>query len=93
MTSDVFDKSDWDKSYYRSGVHGIDIANAKSALHKEIRRGNDVMARFWAMTLLCSHKVENLMNRLLVIAGETSRTCDRKHECTLSMHISRRADV
>ncbi len=65
-----FSDVDLSEVYYRIGYRGIQVSDAKSAMQKEIRRGNEVAACYWAMVLLASFKVENLMNRLLVIASE-----------------------
>ena len=73
-----FPVTDWEESFYRVGYGGYQVSDLKSALQKDIRRNNAESARFFAMVLLASHKVENLVNRLTVIASEDISIADNR---------------
>ena len=57
------------KAVNKKTKHGYDFYEVLSALQKEIRRGNEYEAVFWAVELE-SFNVKTLWNRLRVIASE-----------------------
>jgi len=59
-----------DETDSKTTVNGYAMDEVVSALQKEIRRGNEENATFWACELLDSGAGETLWRRLKVIAAE-----------------------
>ena len=63
-------------SYKMKTKDGYDYYEVISALQKDIRRGKEQEALFWALQLAESGFMPHLLNRLIVIANEDVGVCD-----------------